>query len=253
MSNNLPPKIVIDHVEKSFYLSNKEYKVLSETNLTVLDGEFVCIVGPTGCGKTTLLNMIAGLEQVTSGAIKVDGQTVTKPNRHCGVVFQQYALFPWLTVRKNIEFALRQRGVSRSERVEMAREYLRTVKLIDFENALPKQLSGGMKQRVALARAYAAQPSVLLMDEPFGALDAETKAQLQEELLQSWKEFKTTIVFITHDVEEAVFLSQRVIVMQANPGHIKMEIPINLKERNQIVRFSSEVAELKNKVWNELH
>lgn len=247
-------KIIVDRVEKRFRVAGKEILALTETNLQVSDGEFVCIVGPTGCGKTTLLNMIAGLEPVTGGSITVDGNKVTKPNRQCGVVFQQYALFPWLTVRKNIEFALRQRGVPRSHRSEVAREYLQAVKLGDFENALPKQLSGGMKQRVALARAYAAQPAVLLMDEPFGALDAETKAQLQEELLQSWREFKTTIVFITHDVEEAVFLSQRVIVMQAQPGRIKTEIAIPLPAvRDHTVRFSPEVAALKNQVWNELH
>ncbi len=247
-------KIHVDHVEKRYQVGERQIVALSETNIKVNEGEFICLVGPTGCGKTTLLNMIAGLEPVTSGKIVVSGREVQKPGRDRGVVFQQYALFPWLTVRKNIEFALSMRGIRGTERSKMAREFLALVNLEEFENALPKQLSGGMKQRVALARAYAAQPDVLLMDEPFGALDADTKAQLQEDLLTSWRQLKTTVIFITHDVEEAVFLAQRVIVMAARPGRVKAEVDIQLPlVRNHAVRFSSELLAYKNDIWNRLH
>ncbi|KUO95398.1 ABC transporter ATP-binding protein [Ferroacidibacillus organovorans] len=247
-------KIHVDRVEKRYQVGDRQILALRETSLQVKEGEFICLVGPTGCGKTTLLNMIAGLESVTSGKIVVSGKEVHKPGRDRGVVFQQYALFPWLTVRKNVEFALSMRGIKGIERSEMASEFLSLVNLKAFENALPKQLSGGMKQRVALARAYAAQPDVLLMDEPFGALDADTKSQLQEDLLSSWRQLRTTVIFITHDVEEAVFLAQRVIVMAANPGRVTAEVKVDLPIlRDHSVRFSSELLHYKNDIWNRLH
>lgn len=247
-------KIVLENVTKRYLMKGQEFLALSETNLTVQSGEFICLVGPTGCGKTTLLNMIGGLESVSGGRILVSGNLVKGPGRDRGIVFQQYALFPWLSVRKNIEFALRLRGVPKTDRASLARHYLALVNLNEFADALPKQLSGGMKQRVAIARAYAAEPEVLLMDEPFGALDAETKAQLQEDLLRSWRELRSTIIFITHDVEEAIFLAQRVIVMAARPGRVKRELTIDLPEvRDQSVRFGARLLELKNEVWRLLH
>jgi len=247
-------KIVLENVTKRYLMKGQEFLALSETNLTVQSGEFICLVGPTGCGKTTLLNMIGGLESVSGGRILVSGNLVKGPGRDRGIVFQQYALFPWLSVRKNIEFALRLRGVPKTDRASLARHYLALVNLNEFADALPKQLSGGMKQRVAIARAYAAEPEVLLMDEPFGALDAETKAQLQEDLLRSWRELRSTIIFITHDVEEAIFLAQRVIVMAARPGRVKRELAIDLPEvRDQSVRFGARLLELKNEVWRLLH
>lgn len=203
-------------------------QVLADVSLDVAKGEFVCIVGPSGCGKTSLLHCIAGLLKPSRGGIYVGGTLVDGPGRDRGVVFQQYALFPWLSAVRNVEFALEMRGMERKQRREVALEYLRLVDMEKSADVLPKALSGGMKQRVALARAYAAEPQVLLMDEPFGALDAQTRRRLQVDLLSTWERKPRTVVFITHDVEEAVLLGRRVIVMKASPGEVVTEIGIDL-------------------------
>jgi len=202
--------------------------VLDRINLQVDRGEFISIVGASGSGKSTLLNIIAGLVPPTQGQVRLQGQQVTGPGPDLGMVFQSYTLYPWLTVRKNIGFGPRLEGQSKAEIEERVNYYMEVVGLSKFADALPKQLSGGMKQRVAIARALANEPQVLLMDEPFGALDAQTRGLLQEFLLQIWAETKKTIVMITHDIEEAVFLSQRVYVLASQPGRVKAELPVKL-------------------------
>ncbi len=205
-----------------------QVQVLRDISLEVASGEFVCVVGASGCGKTSLLNCIAGLLKPSMGSIYVGGELVEGPARDRGVVFQQYALFPWLSAIRNVEFALEMRGMERKDRREAAIEYLRLVDMERSADVLPKALSGGMKQRVALARAYAAEPQVLLMDEPFGALDAQTRRRLQIDLLGTWERKPRTVFFITHDVEEAVLLGGRVIVMKASPGEVVSEVEVGL-------------------------
>jgi NitT/TauT family transport system ATP-binding protein len=194
---------------------------LDGIDLTIRQDEFVSIVGPSGCGKSTLLYLLGGFLEPTAGEILVDGKPVKGPGPDRGVVFQHFALFPWKTVMGNVEYGLAERGVPRAERVEIARRYIAMVKLTGFEDMYPNRLSGGMQQRVALARMLACNPDVLLMDEPFGALDAQTRHVLQEELLEIWRREKKTVLFVTHDVREAVTLSERVVVMTARPGKIK--------------------------------
>ncbi|MEC0370159.1 ABC transporter ATP-binding protein [Paenibacillus chibensis] len=248
------PKIKIENLRKTYPVRNGEVIALNDANLDIMPNEFISVVGPSGCGKTTLLNIIAGLEQATSGKVEVDGKIVTGPGKDRGVVFQQYALFPWKTVIKNIEFGLKLRGYSKAERREKAEQYLEYVNLKDFAHAYPKELSGGMKQRVAIARAYAVQPEVLLMDEPFGALDAQTRAQLQEDLLKTWQTEKKTCFFITHDVEEAVILGQRVVIMSARPGRIKEIIDVDIPyPRDQTTKMDPKFIEIKNEIWAKVY
>ncbi|CAM4460294.1 MAG: ABC transporter ATP-binding protein [Paenibacillus macerans] len=248
------PKIEIDNLSKVYQGRSGPVTALQNTQLAIGQNEFVCVVGPSGCGKTTLLNIIAGLENATTGTVKVENRIVTGPGKERGVVFQQYALFPWKTVLKNVEFGLKLRGLGAKERRERAEKYLELVGLKDFANAYPKELSGGMKQRVAIARAYAVEPEVLLMDEPFGALDAQTRAQLQEELLKTWEKEKRTIFFITHDVEEAVILAQRVIIMSARPGRIKEMIDVDIPyPRTQETKLSDRFVEIKNEIWSKVY
>lgn len=204
--------------------------VLERVAFTVPSGQVVCIVGPSGCGKTSVLNLVAGLVAPSAGSIKVGGIHVTGPGRDRGVVFQQYALFPWLSALENVEFSLRMRGIEKRLRRGMALEYLELVDMTRAADVLPKALSGGMKQRVALARAYAADPQVLLMDEPFGALDAQTRRRLQLDLLRTLERDRRTVVFVTHDVEEAVLLGERVIVMKPAPGEVLADLPISLEK-----------------------
>lgn len=247
-------KIEIRGLSKVFKGRNGDTVALQNTDLTIMQNEFVCVVGPSGCGKTTLLNIIGGLEEATSGSVKVDGVEVKGPGKERGVVFQQYALFPWKTVLKNIEFGLKLRGLSKQERKQRAEYYLELVGLKDFANAYPKELSGGMKQRVAIARAYAVEPEVLLMDEPFGALDAQTRAQLQEELLKTWQKKKKTCFFITHDVEEAVILAQRVIIMSSRPGRIKEIIDVDIPyPRDQSTKLDERFIRIKNEIWSKVY
>ena len=247
-------KVRIENVRKVFNGRNGEMVALNGVDLDIHDNEFICVVGPSGCGKSTLLNIIAGLLEPTSGKVYCDGKEVVGTGTERGVVFQQYALFPWLTVKKNVMFALEMRGVKGKEAEEKAMEYLEMVDLAKFADHYPKELSGGMKQRVAIARAYAAEPQVLLMDEPFGALDAQTRTQLQTELLETWQKKKKTCFFITHDVDEAIILAQKVIIMSARPGRIKEIVDINIPyPRTQETKMTPEFMELKNKIWGQVY
>ncbi|HIS72579.1 MAG TPA: ABC transporter ATP-binding protein [Candidatus Scatomorpha pullicola] len=246
-----PVKVHIDNVVKKFNGRNGEMVALNGVTLDIHDNEFICVVGPSGCGKSTLLNIIAGLLEPTSGEVYCDGKLVEGTGTDRGVVFQQYALFPWLTVKKNVRFALEMRGIKGKEADELAMKYLEKVDLVKFADHYPKELSGGMKQRVAIARAYAADPQVLLMDEPFGALDAQTRTQLQSELLETWENDKKTCFFITHDVDEAIILAQKVIVMSARPGRVKAIIDIDIPyPRDQETKMSPRFLELKNEIWS---
>ncbi len=224
-------KLQVRDLTKIYSGSNGDVTAVSDVNLDVADSEFVMIVGPSGCGKSTLINMIGGLETPSSGQILLDGKQVSGPGVDRGMVFQGYSLFPWLTVQKNIEFGLKMKKVPAKERAERARQYIDMVGLNGFENALPKQLSGGMKQRVAIARTLANEPEVLLMDEPFGALDAQTRMVMQELLSGISLKTGTTILFITHDIDEAVLLGQRVYVMSRRPGTIKETLKVGLPEK----------------------
>lgn len=252
--NNLPVKVKIDNVVKKYSGRNGEMVALNGVSLDIHENEFVCVVGPSGCGKSTLLNIIAGLHEPTSGQVLVDGQAVSSPGPDRGVVFQQYALFPWLTVQKNVEFGLKLQGMSQDKAEQEAKKYIKMVDLEQFAQSYPKELSGGMKQRVAIARAYAINPKVLLMDEPFGALDAQTRTQLQTELLKTWEKEQKTCFFITHDVEEAIILAQRVIIMSARPGRIKEVVEINIPyPRTQETKMSKEFLDLKNHIWSQVY
>lgn len=247
-------KVKIDNVKKVFSGVKGETVALNGVSMDITENEFVCVIGPSGCGKSTLLNMIAGLQGPTSGKIHLDGKEITAPGPERGVVFQQYALFPWLTVRKNVEFGLKLRGMQKSEMDGVVDKYLRMVELQDFADSYPKELSGGMKQRVAIARAYAMNPEILLMDEPFGALDAQTRAQLQEELLETWEKEQKTCFFITHDVEEAILLAQTVVIMSARPGRIKEVVKIDIPyPRNQETKMTPRFVELKNYIWGKVY
>ena len=251
---NLIPKVQIKDVKKIYEGRNGQTIALNGANLDIYDNEFICVVGPSGCGKSTLLNIIAGLHEATSGEVLVDGVKVEGTGVDRGVVFQQYALFPWLTVKKNVMFGLKLKGMDKVEAEKIAMKYIHMVQLEDFVDAYPKELSGGMKQRVAIARAYAVNPSLLLMDEPFGALDAQTRTQLQTELLKTWEEEKKTCFFITHDVEEAILLASRVVVMSARPGRIKEVIDIDIPyPRNQETKMLPRFTELKNYIWNMVY
>ena len=252
---NLIPKVQIKDVKKIYEGRNGQTIALNGANLDIYDNEFICVVGPSGCGKSTLLNIIAGLHEATSGEVLVDGVKVEGTGVDRGVVFQQYALFPWLTVKKNVMFGLKlKKGMTEEEREATAMKYIKMVGLEKFVDSYPKELSGGMKQRVAIARAYAVNPSLLLMDEPFGALDAQTRTQLQTELLKTWEEEKKTCFFITHDVEEAILLASRVVVMSARPGRIKEVIDIDIPyPRNQETKMLPRFTELKNYIWQNVY
>ncbi|MDW5561775.1 MAG: ABC transporter ATP-binding protein [Methanomassiliicoccus sp.] len=229
--------LTIQHMTKVFPKGQDQLVALQDIDLEVKDGEFVCILGPSGCGKTTLLRIIAGLESKTSGTMTLKGKNIIGPGSDRGMVFQEFALFPWRTVRRNVEFGLEVKGVSSEKRKEISQKYIDLVGLKGFEDSHPNQLSGGMKQRVGIARALANEPAILLMDEPFGALDAQTRNQMQKELLRIWSETKKTIIFITHSVDEAVFLSDRVVVLTSRPGRVrvihKIELPRPRDRANQ--------------------
>ena len=252
--NNSAVKVHIDHVVKKFETRNGEMVALNGVDMDIHENEFICVVGPSGCGKSTLLNIIGGLETPTEGQVLVDGKPVEGPGPDRGIVFQQYALFPWLTVEKNVEFGLKLQGKGPEERAELAHKYLKMVDLESFAKAYPKELSGGMKQRVAIARAYAVNPKVLLMDEPFGAWDAKTRTQLQQELLNTWEKEQKTCFFITHDVEEAIILAQRVVIMCARPGRVKEIVDIDIPHpRDQETKMSPRFLELKNHIWSQVY
>jgi len=223
-----PALLALKGVTKRFAAGDGEIEALARIDLTISQGELVCLIGASGCGKSTLLRIVAGFEEPTTGAVTVRGKPIAGPASDRGMVFQDYALFPWMTVRQNIAFGPRQRGLSRNEIDSIAEEFARLVGLERFADRYPGQLSGGMKQRVAIARVLANSADVLLMDEPFGALDALTREQLQRELLQIWARTGVTVLFVTHSVEEAVLLADRVLVMSAGPGRIENDIVIDL-------------------------
>jgi len=230
----------ISRLYKQFQTSKGSLVALRDINMQVKTGEFVCVVGASGSGKSTLLRLVAGLELPTAGEIAIDGVPVIGPGSDRGMVFQSYTLYPWMNVSANVGFGLKLQGMPAAMRRERVDYYLSVVGLSKFAQSLPKELSGGMKQRVAIARALASQPKILLMDEPFGALDAQTKENMQQFLLQLWHQTGTTILMITHDVEEAVFLSQRIYVLTTQPGSIRTELRLELPdERTYHIRRSS--------------
>jgi ABC-type nitrate/sulfonate/bicarbonate transport system ATPase subunit len=230
---------------------------LQATDLEVAENDFITILGPSGCGKSTLLRIVAGLDTPTAGEVSLDGRRISGPGADRGMVFQSYTLFPWLTVRENIAFGLRERGLPRTQQIEIASDFLAKVGLRGFENHYPKQLSGGMQQRTALARALANNPRILLMDEPFGALDHQTRELMQELLLGIWEAERKTVLFVTHDIDEAVFMGSRVVVMSARPGRIKLarEVPFAHPRHYSIkttAAFSALKAELTEAVRAEV-
>jgi NitT/TauT family transport system ATP-binding protein len=254
-SANSDPVLLAENVSKSFTTAGRRtVNALSRIDLSIGESEFVALIGPSGCGKTTLLNLMAGLDRPDTGTLLLRGSPITGPSPRQAIIFQQFALFPWMTVAKNIESGLRFTHVPKNVRRQRVADLLKVVGLSEFATAYPKELSGGMKQRVAIARAYALQPEVLLMDEPFAALDAHTRTILQQDLLDTWTRERTTVVFVTHDVDEAVFLASRVVVMARNPGRIYKHIPVDLPyPRSQSLRTSSEFFQLRNRVWNTVY
>jgi len=254
-SKDLKKKFKLKHgqqVNNNGVISN-EIEVLDGFDLNIIKGEFLVLVGPSGSGKSVFLDIVGGLSAPTSGVVYLDGQLVEVPSAKTGYVFQQYALFPWRTALSNIEFGLESRGVPKEERVTIARELLSLFGLSDFEDRFPYQLSGGMQQRVAIARALAPKPEVLLMDEPFAALDAQTREILQNELIRIWEGTDTTVIFVTHSIDEAVFLADRVAVVTARPGKIKDIIEIDMpRPRDGDIRSSSEFASNRHRVWDAL-
>jgi NitT/TauT family transport system ATP-binding protein len=252
-------KIVIENISKTFRIKRSgekaaDFVAIRDVNLQIRDGEFLAIVGPSGCGKSTLLDIVAGLGIPSSGTIYIDAQRVEGPNQEQGIILQGYALFPWRNVQKNVEFGREIKRTPRDRRNTISRKFIELVGLKGFEERYPYELSGGMKQRVAIARALAYDPKVLLMDEPFAAVDAQTKETLQEELLRIWEETHKTIIFITHAIEEAVFLADRVAVMSEGPGTIKKVLAINLpRPRNAETRSSEKFNTIRYGIWELLH
>ncbi len=218
--------LTVENLNKTYDSHGSQTPALVDINLSIAEGEFLCLLGPSGCGKSTLLKIIAGLIPATSGRIAINGKAVSGPGPERAVVFQDYALFPWMTVRDNVEFGLEARKLPAAERRGVSSRLLKVVGLSDFAERFPHQLSGGMKQRVSIARALAVDPSLLLMDEPFGALDAQTRQLLQDELLRIWREYRKTVVFVTHSIEEAIYLSDRIVVMTARPGRVKQIVMV---------------------------
>ena len=220
--------ITIAGVNKVFKTDRREVVALKDINLDIPQGQFVCLLGPSGCGKSTLLNAVAGFAPPSSGQIRADGKLVTGPGPERGMVFQEYALFPWMTVEKNIAFGLEIKGMAQAQIDAKVEQLLQMLSLGDFKTRFPKDLSGGMRQRVAIARVLALDSPIMLMDEPFGALDALTRRNLQDELLRIWSELKKTIIFVTHSIEEAIYLADRIVVMTYRPGTVKRDILVGL-------------------------
>ncbi|MBZ9703016.1 MULTISPECIES: ABC transporter ATP-binding protein [unclassified Mesorhizobium] len=257
-------RIVVSDIKKTFLLKPGQFvtvdgeetdrvTVLDGVDLSIRKGEFITLVGPSGSGKSVLLDIIGGLTQASGGDVQLDGRRITRPDPKTGYVFQQYALFPWRTALANIEYALEVRGVAKAERTVTARHLLSLFGLAGFEDRFPNQLSGGMQQRVAIARALASNPEVLLMDEPFAALDQQTRELLQGELLRIWGKIKTTVIFVTHSIDEAIFLADRVVVMTARPGAVKEIIDIDLpRPRDGDIRASAGFNGYRGRVWDAL-
>lgn len=244
-------RIVFDHVSASFPTAAGMLPVVEDVSFTVRDGEFVSLVGPSGCGKTTMLNIVAGFIKPSHGSVTLDGAPIAGPGSDRGVIFQEYGVFPWLTVEKNIEFglSLRSNRRSREERAQVCKRYMNLMGLYEFRNAYPKTLSGGMRQRLALARAYAVAPQFLLMDEPFGALDAQTRTAMQDLLLEVLQKEGKTVMLITHSVEEAIYLSSRVVVVSARPSRVRcvVEVPFPYPRTEQL-HENAEFLELRSRV-----
>lgn len=262
MKKDPAAKIAADGIWKVFQVrrtegkgkGTREFVAIQDLNLTVRQGEFLTIVGPSGCGKSTFLDMLAGLNHPSRGEIRIDGKPITGPALDRGIVLQGYALFPWRTVWENVAFGLEIKKVAKQERRRISQEFINLVGLQGFENRYPYELSGGMKQRVAIARALAYDPEVLLMDEPFAAVDAQTRETLQDELLRIWEETRKTIVFVTHSIDEAIFLADRVAVMATNPGTMKEIVEIKLPRPRRVgdIRSSADFNWIRHKVWELL-
>lgn len=254
------PKLRLDGVRQTFPVrdakgrSGASLTAIADVTLDIAEGEFLTLVGPSGCGKSTLLDLLGGLTEPSGGRILLDGRPISGPGLDRGLVFQQYALLPWRSAQGNVEFGLEAKGLDRTERTRRAREFLELVGLDGFEDRYPHELSGGMKQRVAIARSLAFDPEVLLMDEPFAALDAQTRESLQDELRSIWQRTGKTVLFITHGIDEAVYLGQRVAVMTSRPGRIKSVTDIDLdRDASEDVRSDPAFARYRHRVWRELH
>jgi ABC-type nitrate/sulfonate/bicarbonate transport system ATPase subunit len=240
-------------VSRTFASARGDTLALQATDLDVAENDFVTILGPSGCGKSTMLRIVAGLDRPTTGDVLLDGRRIDGPGADRGMVFQSYTLFPWLDVLDNVCFGLRERGLPRAQQVEIAQDFIRRVGLTGFEHHYPKQLSGGMQQRTALARALANGPRMLLMDEPFGALDHQTRELMQELLLGIWEAERKTVLFVTHDIDEAVFMGSRVVVMSARPGRIKVDRPVPLAHpRHYSVKTTPDFAALKAELMEQV-
>jgi len=254
------PKVRIRGARKEFFVRGKKIEALDAINLDIQPGEFLCIVGPSGCGKTTLLRILAGLEQMTSGRISFDRDPspglTGRPRRLNSVVFQEQSIFPWMSVQKNIAFGLKAQGVPRARRFAIADEFIDKVKLSQFRDAYPYQLSGGMKQRVSIARAFASDPEILLMDEPFAALDEQTKIVLQAELLRIWESTGKTVVYVTHSIDEAIVLADRVLIMTNRPGRIKDVIDMRQcfprPRQVEAIKSSADYGAMFGRIWAAL-
>lgn len=240
--------VQIRNLKKSFLIDGAKLNVLDDINLEIKENKFISIVGASGCGKSTLLKMIVGLENVTEGEIYVDERKVMKPSIDCGMVFQESRLYPWMSVQENIEFGITQK-LSKKEKEKLALDHINMVGLKGFEKALPNQLSGGMQQRASIARALINRPKVLLLDEPFGALDALTRINMQMELMNIWQQEKNTMIMVTHDIDEAIFLGDEVVVMSDRPGKIKKIVPINMSRPRD--RSSSEFISIRKEIYSE--
>ncbi len=236
----------IEHLNKTFQVDKEQISILKDINLEIQEGEFITIVGHSGCGKSTLLKIIAGLERYEDGEVIRNGKKVVEPGTDCGMVFQEHRLLPWLKIKDNIGFGLDH--IEKEEKKELVKKHIQLVKLAGFENAYPSQLSGGMSQRAAIARGLASNPSILLLDEPFGALDALTRIQMQKEILRIWKEEKTTMIMVTHDIDEAIYLGKRIVVMSARPGEIKTIINVDSAAAKS--RGSADFTYYKKKIYN---
>jgi len=248
-------KLVVDGVSRVFagVRGGPPTQALQETHLQVADNDFICILGPSGCGKSTLLRIVAALDQPTTGRVLLDDQPVARPGPDRGMVFQSYTLFPWLTVQQNICFGLREKGLPQAEQDRTAAHFIERVGLRGFESHYPKMLSGGMQQRTALARALANDPKILLLDEPFGALDNQTRALMQELLLGIWEADRKTVLFVTHDIDEAIFMANRVAVMTARPGRIKSDVRVDLPHpRHYTVKTTPEFSAYKARLTEEI-
>lgn len=239
--------VQIHNLNKSFAMKEGELKVLGNINIDIQKGEFICILGTSGCGKSTMLRMLAGLDTLYTGEVKVDGEEVKGPNPNIGMIFQESRLFPWMRVRDNIKFGIKK-GVPKEEQAELIEKHIELVGLKGFEKSYPHQLSGGMQQRVSIARSLIGNPKILLLDEPFGALDALTRMNMQQETLRIWEKEQATMILVTHDIDEAIYLGSRIVILSSRPGKVKEIIDVDIERPRK--RTSKEFAELRNYIYN---